>query len=282
MNGKILKLNDYKLTFGQETVYVNIYAAFKNNKTGNKYVVYSYDNNKLYYGSLFIRNSEIVVMASKTDGFNAIKDFLNEIIDNKLSKNFEIISLDNINSIQVIEEIIFSDDVDMKKLYDLSIPKPEVKKETDNSKQKKGVSFSVIFFVLFLLVLAAFFFINPEVLHGKSKKYICKKSYVHDKLPANVNDDIELVFTHKGVIESIKITSDYVFTDVNYYSEFKEKGYFYKYMENGDTYKFDDNKYTYRLFSNIDTTSDYFMPTSTDELITYYAKDGYKCMEVEN
>ena len=50
MIGKKIKVNDYKFTYGQETVVVNLYGAFKNIKNGNKYAIYSYDNNndKLY------------------------------------------------------------------------------------------------------------------------------------------------------------------------------------------------------------------------------------------
>ena len=59
MNGKVIKLNDYKFNFGQETIFLNVFAVFKNIKNGNKYIIYSYDNKKLYCGSAFIKNNEI-------------------------------------------------------------------------------------------------------------------------------------------------------------------------------------------------------------------------------
>ena len=41
MIGKKVKVNDYKFTYGEETVYLELYGVFKN-KTGNKYAIYSY------------------------------------------------------------------------------------------------------------------------------------------------------------------------------------------------------------------------------------------------
>ena len=49
MNGKVIKLNDYKFNFGQETIFLNVFAVFKSIKNGNKYIIYSYDNKKLYF-----------------------------------------------------------------------------------------------------------------------------------------------------------------------------------------------------------------------------------------
>ena len=85
MFGKVIRLNDFKFTFGQETVYLNVFAVFKNKKSGNKYIIYSYDNKKLYSGSAFIKNNEIVVMISKSEEDDVIKDFTN-----KLAKVFSL------------------------------------------------------------------------------------------------------------------------------------------------------------------------------------------------
>ena len=50
MIGKILKVSDYKFVYGQDTVYINVFGAFKSRRSGNRYIVYSYDNKKLYCG----------------------------------------------------------------------------------------------------------------------------------------------------------------------------------------------------------------------------------------
>ena len=251
MIGKKIRINDYKFTYGKEVMYVNVYGAFKSGKSGNKYVIYSYiddvnKKNKLYYGSVFVRNNELVVMLSKDTKEDSVKEFTTDILSDKNEDNYEIISLKDIDSIQIIDDAPVSFDVD-------------------------------IFLILFIIVVALFFFINPEVLKGKNKEYTCTKSYTHEKLPANINEKVELVFTSKNVISTINITSDYVFNDTDYYKEFRDNSYFYQYIEKGDTYKFDDDNYTYRLFSKIDTSNDYFMPSKLEELLTYYKDKGYSC-----
>lgn len=280
MFGKVIRLNDFKFTFGQETVYLNVFAVFKNKKSGNKYIIYSYDNKKLYSGSAFIKNNEIVVMISKSEEDDVIKDFTNKLANEEDDDNYEIISLDKITSIQIIDEKLCNFDVDINKLYDITIPKPEVKKE--EVPPKKSGSIATLFFVIFILIVAAFLFFNPEIFTGKNEEYVCSKSYSHNKLPASVNEKIELIFSSKGVIMSIDIKSDYVFSDVSYYKEFRDKSYFYQYFKEGDTYKFDDNTYTYRLFSSISTEENYFLPSAKGELLDYYQKDGYTCKVVND
>lgn len=279
MIGKQIRLNDYKFTYGRETIYLNVYGAFKNKKNGNKYVIYSYDNSRLYFGSLFIRNKEIIVMIPKEDESEIVKKFTYSILDNKLSDDFEVISLDDIDSIQIIDETLCDFNVDMSKLYDITIPKPKVEKE--EIKPNKKISIASIFFVLLFVVIILFFFVNPEVIFGKNKEYSCTKSYLHDELPASVNEEVVLVFNGKDNINSIDVKTDYVFSDAQYYKDFKDKSYFYDYFKEGDTYKFEDTTYTYRLFSKIDTNEDYFMPSKLDDLVSYYKNNGYECKLVE-
>ena len=70
MNGKRIKVNDFKFKYGQETIFINVFGAFKYKKNNNKYVIYSYDNSKLYYGSLFIRDNELVIMLTINNAKN--------------------------------------------------------------------------------------------------------------------------------------------------------------------------------------------------------------------
>lgn len=278
MFGKVIKLNDYRFNFGQETIFLNVFAVFKSIKSGNKYIIYSYDNKKLYCGSAFVKSNEIVVMISKSEDDNEIKDFVKELLEDNYQEKYEIISLNNVNSVQVIDEAVCDISVDINKLNDITIPKPKVIEEEVTP--KKRVNFTVLFLFIFILVVAAFFFFNPEVIMGKDVKYTCSKSYNHDKLPALVNENTELLFNGKGVIQDIKLKSDYVFTDVNYYKEFRDKSYFYQYFSEGDTYKFEDNTYTYKLFSSVNTKEDFFLPTDKDGLIKHYQDDGYICKVV--
>lgn len=282
MIGKKIKVNDYKFTYGQETVVVNLYGAFKNVKNGNKYAIYSYNNNgKLCYGTFYRRNNEAVIMTSKENPKEIVKEFIDSVIKDDENDKFEIIALNEINSIQIIDEYISDFNVDIVKLYDLTIPKPIVKETAKEIKKKKPISIAAIFFSLFVIVVISFFFFNPEVIIGKDKHYSCIKTYYHSSVPASINEQINLTFSGKENIKSIDLINDYKFNDTNYYKEFKDKGYFYQYMEEGNTYKFVDESNTYRLFSKIDITGDFFLPTSEKELIEYYENNKYLCKVVE-
>ncbi len=284
MIGKKVRVNDYKFTYGEEIVYLDLYGVFKN-KTGNKYAIYSYSNksNKLFYGTYFQRNNEAVIMTSKENPKELIKEFTLSLLDDNYKDKFEIISLEKIEIAEIIDEYQADFNVDLNKLNDLTIPKPVVnKKKEEPKKEKKPISLAVLFFIIFIIVVIAFFFVNPEVIIGKDKVYSCTKNYLHKKLPASVSEEITLIFSGKSQITNIDLTADYKFNNTNYYKEFRDKGYFYQYMEENDTYKFVDEKYTYRLFSKIDVESEeYFMPTEEQELIHNYQEKGYTCKRVE-
>lgn len=283
MIGKKIKVNDYKFTYGQETVYLNLYGAFKNIKSGNKYAIYSYENNnkKLYYGTYFQRGKEAVIMTSKQNSKEIIKEFIEMIMTEKNNNDFEILSLEEITSIEIIDELVYDDSVDISMLYDKTIPKPVVKEDSSIQKKKKPFSIAIFFFILFIIVVIAFFLFNPEVILGKNKNYVCTKSYLHKTLPSSVTEEISLTFSNKSLITKIDITTNYAFNNTTYYVEFKDRSYFYKYMEEGDTYKFIDNKYTYRVFSSINTEEEYFLPSEEKELISYYQNKEYTCKVVD-
>lgn len=275
--GKKIRLDDYKFNFGKQDVYLSVYTAFKDVKSGNKYIVYSYDNDKLLYGSLFVRDNKITIMTSeKESDDNLIKRRIDDILSDKKDDDFEEIDLDEVINAQIIDEKELKIDVDLNKLEEITIPKPKVVEETP-APVKKKFSFAYLgLFILFVFV-AAYLYINPEVIKGKNEIYECTKSYSHSELPATVNEVVDLTFTSKGIISATKLKSDFVFTDTDYYVEFRDKSYFYRYFKEGDTYKFEDSSYTYRLFSEVDVTKDYFLPSEKDELLSYYNNEGYVC-----
>lgn len=274
MIGRTIKISDYKFTYGQENVYVNVFGAFKNVKNGNKYIIYSYDNKKLYYGSFFVRDNIGTVMVSKDTDTNIIKNFVEDILSKKKNDKYEIINLDKIESIQIIDEKIYESSVDIEKLNEITIPK---KKENEVVEQpKKRFPFFVLGIILLFIVIGLFFFVNPEVIKGKNIIYTCTKTYNHKELASDIKEDRVIVFNKDKVI-SMSIDTDYIFFDKEYYNDFKNKGIFYKYMNETDTYKFDDTHYTYRVFSKVDVNTDYFLPSKEEELITYFKNDGYDC-----
>lgn len=283
MIGKRIKVNDFEFKYGEETVYINVYGAFKYKKNGNKYVVYSYDNKKLYYGSLFIRDKELVIMLSKNDKEDIICDFLSGLLDNNVDNRFEVISLDNINSAQIIDGGIIDKKYDIDRLYDITIPKEIVKEDTSSEKKKKSISISSIFFMLFLLVVGAFFFFNPEVLIGDDKEYFCTKEYNLKEISSSVREEVNIIFRGNGKIKEASVDTYYVFNSISEYNNFKDNGKFYKYMNEGDTYKFIDEEKTFRVITKIDNMEEYFSFDTEDNLIDFYKNNKYECkiLEVE-
>ena len=94
-----------------------------------------------------------------------LKKFVKELIDNNYQEEYEIISLDKVNSIQVIDEAICDIDVDINKLNDITIPKPKVvEKEVV---PKKKVNFTIVFLLVFILVVAMFSFLIQKLLMVK-------------------------------------------------------------------------------------------------------------------
>ena len=284
MIGKKIKVNDYKFTYGEETIYLNVFGAFKY-KGGNKYAIYNYEDkpNKLFYGTFFQRKNEAVIMVSKDNPKEIVKEFIDLVVNEEKNSTYEILPLDEIDAVEIIEEYQADFNVDINKLKDITIPKPIIKKEIQEpKKEKKNISIATVFFCLFVIVIIAFFFLNPEVIIGKDKIYSCTKNYLHKKLPASVTEEISLTFSGKGNITSIDSTTDYKFNSTDYYREFRDKSYFYQYMEENDTYKFIDEKYTYRLFSKIDVEKEeHFILTGESELIEEYQEKGYTCKRVE-
>lgn len=282
MIGKKIKVNDFKFKYGQETIFINVYGAFKYKKNNNKYIVYSYDNSKLYYGSLFVRNNELVIMLSKNDSEDLVDKFIDNILDNNdNNKDFDIISLDKIDSVQVIDEGIINKKVDINKLSELTIPINKIQEETNIKPQRRKISIYGIFFILFIIVVIVFFFLNPEIIVGRDKNYICNIEYSHKVLSIPVIEEVKITFNEKNKVKSSAITKDYVFNDAKKYNKFKNNGEFYRYMNEGDTYKFIDENKTYRVMSNVENLSEYFSSDDENSILEYYKEKNYKCKKVE-
>lgn len=280
--GKIIKIDEYNFTYGKGTDYLNVFGGFKYKEDGNKYVIYSHDNTKLFYGSLFIKDNKLVIMDVKNDVSSIIKEFTHVLLDDKKSTDFEVISLDDIDSVEIIgENTVDIDSSVILNLFDKTIPK-ELEKPVQNE-TKKSKSSSVVGICLFLLIVivGAFFWFNPEIIEGEKRRVICDKTYIHESLNATVTEEVTLTFSGKDKITDIDLVTDYKFNNSLQYEEFVKKNYYYQYMKEGDTYKLDNSASTYRVFSSIDTEVDFFLPTSYKELVEDYKNKGYDCRNVE-
>ena len=275
MFGKKIRVNDYKFTYGSDIVYINVYAVFRVKKSNEKFIIYSYDDKKLFYGSLYINGNMGTVMASDKDNTMIVDTILLNIFDNKSDDKYEILDISKIDSIQIIEEKVYEKNIDINRLYDITMPKEKIEEENISSKKNNNYW---VFIILIILIIGVIIFISiSKFISLKKEIYVCEKEYEHNSLPADVIDKIDITFDYKNKLIDIDNSTSYVFTDTNYYYEFKDNSYFYKYIDNADTYKFDDSNYTYRVFKNIDVNDDKFLSRDKDSLVSYYENKGYTC-----
>lgn len=277
MIGKIIKVNDFKFVYGQDTMYITAFGAFKNSKNGEKYIVYSYDGKKIYYGSFFIKEKVGTIMMSKNSKKDDVKNFIDSLLSGKSNKEIEIINLDVVDSVQIIDEILFDLDVDVNKLIDITIPKSSDNSSSSNVVVTNKSRIFTLVIILILLILGIVFMIVTKYISDNTEEYICNKDYLSQEVPANVIDEVLLSFNYRNNLTSMVKRISYIFDDNKYYMEFKNKSYFYKYIDDADSYKFIDEEKTYRLFDNVDVENDFFLPKDKHDLLNYYRSDGYTC-----
>ena len=90
--------------------------------------------------------------------------------DNKSNK-YEIINLSYINSIQIIDEMIYNDDnIDIDKLDELTISRNDCE-EVQAVPLKKHPLY-IFGIILLFIIIGLFLYINPEIIIGKDIKYV--------------------------------------------------------------------------------------------------------------
>lgn len=275
MIGKIIKVHDYTFVYGQDIMYINVFGAFKNTKSGERYIVYSYDDKKIYYGSFFVKDNIGTIMISKNTNKDSVKEFIEDILSERKNKEIEIVDLGNVDSVQVIDEVLYDLDVDVKRLSDMTIPK-RIDNDSSNGGNVKNKSIVPLIIILIILVLGIIFIVSTKYISEKREVYVCSKEYNHEELPAGMKEDILLSFNYSNSLTSVEKRLDYIFNDSKYYIDFKNKNYFYKYMDEADSYKFIDEEKTYRLFYSVNV-DDFSLSKDEDVLLKYYEDNGYKC-----
>ncbi len=286
--GKILKVTEYDLSFGNNARKVNVFGCFKYKPTNSLYIIYADVNdnyNVVYYGGSHVKGNSVLSMGcrDKKDE-EIIKEYIYKVTEKKELKNFEEIALDNIEEI----EIIASNKLEIKKevldsLIDLTIPKPVEKEEVKPVKKKSSKKILIFFIFILLLVGGGYvYFATLTPKETVSKNMVCTLTKKHDTLNANLEETSTYNFNYQDVLESIDTTMIYQFITEEDYQEFINKGTFYRYMPDEDTdggWSKDDTAHTFTIITkeNIDDTYD--KPTNYEEVLITLKKDGYSCQE---
>lgn len=294
MNGKVLKVVEYNLTFGATDRYVNVYGVFKYTKNNNLYIIYSDPNptyNYISYGSSYIKNNSILSLATtKKEEEEIVKEYIFKIINQEPTKDFEFISLDSIEEIEIIgsNKIEVKEDV-LKSLINLTIPKPK-KEEIENQsiKPKKKKFHKITFLLLIILISGSIYFFmtknNDKTTEVKDsiKTFICTKEYQSNTLDAKIKEENTYHFSLQENLEYIEGTKEYQFSSKDSYQDFIQNGTFNKYIEEDEknsSFSQDEENNIFKTNLKTIVDSSYNKPTNYEEALSREKADGYSCQE---
>lgn len=290
MNGKEMKVIEYNLTYGSSARLVNVLGCFKYKANDNLYVVYSdivNSYNIIYYGSSHIKDKSILSMQCKNEkDEEIIKEYIYKVTNKEDLSNFEIISLDNIDGIEIISsnKLEIKKDI-LDKLVELTIPKKEIPAaETKVNTNKKKNSKLILLLPLLILILGVglYIYLTPKSENTSDKKITCTKQYQHDVLPATINEEQNFNFNSNDTLESIDVSETYTFNSEEDYLDFINEGTYYKYMPENDTeggWNKDDEQHIFTIYKKERITTGYKKPTEYEEVLSYYKLENYSCSE---
>lgn len=297
MNGKVLPVKVSELQYGTTTRMVNVLTCFKYKINGNIYIIYCDTDTKynvVYYGSGHIRQGVALCMPIRdiTTEEEIIKEYIFKVTSNEALDNFEIISL---NEAQAIE-IIGSTKLELKpeilaSLIDNLMPKLEVKPEVKEKKikkeqvvvsvKKKKKSKSILLGVIIagILLGGVYYLLGMFQQDTILTSITCTKSYQHKEINANVEETNKYSFNVNDTLEFIDTTIVYQFEESTY-QDFIMKGTYYKYMPtSGGSWDKDDENFTFKVVTKEIVDTSYDKPKAYEEVLSFYKADGFVCTE---
>lgn len=291
MNGKILKVVEYNLTFGSAERFVNVFGCFKYKPSNSLYLLYADVDSKynvIYYGSSHIKENAILAMGCKDKkDEEIIKEYIFKVTNKESLDDFLMISLDNIEGVEIISSNKLTVKMEvLTSLIEATIPKPEVKEATvkvTSVKKKKGSKSMLLLFVLILVLGGAGLYYCLFIPKDNSIKDIsCTKQYAHEVLNSTVDESVVYYFNYQDSLEKIDTITIYKFHNEKDYQDFINKGTYYKYMPEDDIqggWDIDDTNYTFKIITKEEVDSSYKKPTGYEEVLSYLKRDGYTCTE---
>ena len=294
MHGKLVKVKQYNLEFGTRDRYVNILGCFKYIPNGNIYIIYTDVDTKynlIYYGSGHIReNIALCMKCREKQEEEIIKEYIFKLLQKDNLNNFQIISLETVENI----EIITSDKFEVKpeiltSLIDIVIPKPEIKEEVketpvtvSTTKKKKNTKLLLVLLLIIITIgIGGYLFLTLAPKETTRKYITCSKTYSHKELTATVEETNTYNFANNDELQTIDTTTLYQFNEKNY-QDFILKGTYYKYMPSSNSnggWDKNDTEYTFKVITKTKIDTSYNKPTNYEEVLSYYKHDGYTCTE---
>lgn len=277
MAGKILNIGLNDLNGQVDNRKVVVFACFKHIKYMNNYVIFSflgeYGKNKLYFGSIHIKDDSLIIFSVSDDIRKYMEQFVLEYTSSKL-ENFELLDIDKIEKVLIVSYSEMEYDK-LQLLDDISIKKVIEKKEDVSN--KKPIFMYVILFVLILLCIGlTLLYLYPNMFSIKHKELVCTDNIYDDEIMLNYEINKDIKFDRNDKISSINVVRNYTFLDSNSYYEFKENNRHLEYFNDGEGYKYLDSGLSLRIFYKENSVIDDYY-----EMLEYLKREGYICIEQE-
>ena len=289
MNGKILKVVEYQLSFGSHARMVNVFGVFRYKKNQSLYVIYADVGSTypvVYYGGSHIKENSILSISPRDGDEEIVKEYIFKVTNGKKLDDFEIISLDSIDSIELISSSHLEIKMDvMNDLIDKTIPKVEEKVEEDkksSGKKKKSNKFVFVLLVILLLLGGVYFYLSYFNDSNRStKSFTCIMSRNDSALNANIEVTGIYYFDYQDVLDNFEITNVFHFLSENSYQDFINKGIMYRYMPSDEQggYSQDDESHTFTFLLKQKVDSNYQDAVDYEEILFNLKKEGYTCEE---
>lgn len=277
MSGKILNIGLNDLNGQVDDRKVVVFACFEHTKYMNNYVIFSllgeYNKNKLYFGSIHIKDDSLIIFSVKDDIKKYIEQFVLEYTSSKL-ESFKLLDIDKIEKVLLVSYNEMEYDK-LQLLDDISIKKIIEKKEDVSS--KKPIFIYIILFVLILLCIGlTLLYLYPDMFSVKYKELVCTDNLYDDKIMLNYDINKDIKFDRHDKIVSIDVVRNYTFLDSDSYYEFKENNKHLEYFNNGEGYKYLDSGLSFKIFYKENSVIDDYY-----EMLEYLKREGYSCIERE-
>lgn len=241
MKGKVLRVFNNDLYGHVDERQVVVFAAFIHKKYMNKYAIFVFQNeyyqNKLYYGSIHIKENSLVVFKVKNEIKTVFEEFLSQYTSGNLL-DYELIDISNLNKLEVVgyndmpyDKIILLDN--------LSIPKPQIEIKEDNSSHS---TLKFIFPIVLLIIgaIATYVFLTPHLL--EKRHLVCSRNNYHNEMRLNYQEKISITFTGKNHLKEYLVEERYQFRTTLTYQNFKDESRHFLYFDgNEKNYQYNDS-----------------------------------------
>lgn len=274
MKGKVLRVFNNDLYGRADDRSVVVFATFIHKKYMNKYAIFAFQNeyqkNKLYYGSIHIKENSLVIFKVKPELKNIFDDFLNQYTTKNLV-DYELIDINNLTKL----EIVGSNEMEYDKLLlldELSLYKPPVKTTTEKTSNS---TFKIIIPIIILIIgaICTYVFFTPSLL--EENLLTCSRDSYHEKMRLNYREKISIVYNGKNRIKEYKTEETYKFRTTLTYQNFKDESRHFLYFEGDDkNYKYDDANLS--LIVSYEKTSD---ELDAARLQYQLEQQGFSCFE---